>query len=148
MALLTSDAATSIQIEDKYPGINGIGVIYAVPDAQKAAFLKRQQLDRTEFGIHPVRESDEYWPIAFIVPLAGNEQALGLDIGFELNRVTAANRARERIWRSRFRSHRGRGLWHDRGGGTTARRTGARSALASLRQLRWRYGSRGWFTVC
>ncbi len=82
--------ATSIQVEQKYPGINGIGVIASLDSKQVDGFLKQQRINRPDFTIHPPRIADEYWPIQSIVPLQGNEQAVGLDMAHETNRITAA----------------------------------------------------------
>ncbi|GAA5506752.1 CHASE domain-containing protein [Novipirellula caenicola] len=87
--------AASIQIEHKYPGINGIGVIQALDDSEFPSFLQRQREQRPHFTVHPPAERDEYWPITCIVPLQGNVQALGLDMAHETNRITAAKKARD-----------------------------------------------------
>ncbi len=87
--------AGSIQIEKRYPGINGIGVILHVQHAHKPLFIEQQRDWQPLYDIHPLLTVDEYWPIAAIVPLGGNEQALGLDMGHELNRLTAAKQARD-----------------------------------------------------
>ncbi|EMI16287.1 multi-sensor signal transduction histidine kinase [Rhodopirellula maiorica SM1] len=87
--------AASIQIEQKYPGINGIGVIQSLDDSEFPAFLQRQRQERPGFTVHPPSERDEYWPITCIVPLQENAQALGLDMAHESNRITAAKKARD-----------------------------------------------------
>ena len=87
--------ATSIQVEQKYPGINGIGIITCLNREQVSSFLERQRIDLPEFTIHPHRVADEYWPIISIIPLKGNEEALGLDMAHEANRIAAARKARD-----------------------------------------------------
>lgn len=87
--------ATSIQIEKRYPGINGIGIIKALPQGTVPEFIEQRRREHPSFQIHPERIGDEYWPIVAINPLKGNEQALGLDIAHEMNRLTAAQKARD-----------------------------------------------------
>lgn len=87
--------ATSIQIEKKYPGIDGIGIIRPLDRDQVPAFVQRRRREQPSFAIHPARDDDEYWPITSIVPLQGNEKALGLDMAHETNRITAARKARD-----------------------------------------------------
>ena len=82
--------AEALRIEQKYPGINGIGVIASLDHSQREAFLRDQQIDRPEFTIHPPPKSEESWPIMAISPLRGNEKAVGLDMAHETNRFTAA----------------------------------------------------------
>lgn len=86
--------ADSLKVDEKYPGINGIGVINYVAPENLSSFLAKQQEERPNFQIHPTHERNEYWPITFIEPFAQNEQAVGLDMAFEFNRYTAAVKAR------------------------------------------------------
>ncbi len=87
--------ASSMRIEEKYPGINGIGVIHAVNEANLDEYLATQRQTRPDFRIYPRHRKSEHWPISYIEPVAPNEQAVGLDIAHESNRLTAANRARD-----------------------------------------------------
>lgn len=87
--------ASLIQIEQKYPGINGIGLIVALSASQVPDFLQTQRVQRPDYTIHPPRIAAEYWPIHSIVPLAGNELAVGLDMAHEANRFAAAQNARK-----------------------------------------------------
>lgn len=87
--------ATSIGIIRKYPGINGLGVIHFVPADSLESYLGEQRVFRPDFDIHPTRKADAYWPISYIVPVAGNREAVGLDIAHERNRLEAAQRARD-----------------------------------------------------
>ncbi|MFY0657812.1 MAG: CHASE domain-containing protein [Neptunomonas phycophila] len=84
-----------LSLASKYPGINGIGVIYFVKPDSLDAFLTKQQNDQPDFQIHPAHTREEFWPITFIEPLASNRKALGLDMAHENNRLTAAKRARD-----------------------------------------------------
>lgn len=89
--------ADAVQIQDKYPGINGLGVIYALPREPAALkrFLDRQRAERPSFGIHPAHDQPELLPITYIIPVEGNEKAVGLDMAHEANRYQAAAKARE-----------------------------------------------------
>lgn len=73
----------ALKITSMYPGINGIGVIYHIRPEEKDRFIKEQRALRPDFKIHPYHGAVENWPITYIEPLDGNEQAVGLDIAFE-----------------------------------------------------------------
>jgi CHASE1-domain containing sensor protein len=85
----------ALSIDDKYPGINGIGVIYYIPPSERERFIASQRLLRSAFKIFPQHEQEEYWPIIYIEPIANNYKAVGLDMAFEYNRRTAAHKARD-----------------------------------------------------
>lgn len=87
--------ASNIQIEKKYPGVNGIGVIYAIDKSALPAYLSAQRVLRPDYRIHPEHTGDEYYPITYIEPVKGNEKAVGLDMAHETNRFAAAKRARD-----------------------------------------------------
>ena len=87
--------ADSLNLEQKYPGINGIGVIHALSEGDIPEYLFRQRRLRPDYQIHPTRNGQEYYPISYVVPVAGNEKAVGLDIAHESNRFTAAKNARD-----------------------------------------------------
>ncbi len=82
--------ARGLNLEEKYPGINGIGVIYHLTEKQLPAFLKKQRKQRPSFKLRPKIKDGDYWPITYIVPAKGNEEAIGLDISYEANRLKAA----------------------------------------------------------
>lgn len=87
--------ADRIDIENKYPGINGIGVIHALEEKDVPAYLIRQRQTRPEYRIHPPHHNDLRYPISYIIPVQGNEEAVGLDMAHEQNRFTAAKKARD-----------------------------------------------------
>ncbi len=89
-----AEYAHSISIEEKYPGINGIGVIKAVEPAKLEAFAESQQFSRPGFKIYPEHDRPIAYPITYIEPVESNRQAVGLDIAHETNRYTAAEKAR------------------------------------------------------
>lgn len=86
--------ADSIRIDEKYPGINGIGVIHSVPLNILDTYLSTQRSQRPEYFIHPEHEGNLKLPISFVIPVAGNEKAVGLDMAHEQNRFRAAQNAR------------------------------------------------------
>jgi signal transduction histidine kinase/DNA-binding NarL/FixJ family response regulator len=87
--------ADSLRIQDKYHGINGIGVIHQIPPSELDAYLERQRRERPDFRIHPPHTIDDHWPITLIEPVATNASAVGLDMAHEVNRYTAARKSRD-----------------------------------------------------
>lgn len=87
--------ANSLNLKDKYPGINGIGVIYNVKPSELDSFLREQRKLRPNFSIHPPSTDDIYLPITYVVPVAGNMEAVGLDVSQEEHRLEAALKARD-----------------------------------------------------
>lgn len=87
--------ATSLNVGEKYPGINGVGVIHFLGEAELPAYLARMRADRPNFRIHPEHSEDIYMPISFIEPENLNAAAVGLDVAHELNRRTAALASRD-----------------------------------------------------
>lgn len=87
--------ASTLKLEERYPGINGIGVIFYVSPTELEGFLQNERILRPDFILHPAHDSPEYWPITYIEPVNTNRQAVGLDIAFEDNRLTAAKKSRD-----------------------------------------------------
>ncbi|WP_299968033.1 CHASE domain-containing protein [uncultured Roseobacter sp.] len=87
--------AQNLDIEHRYPGINGIGVIHEITAADMPDYLARQRKDRPDFKVHPPRQADIYQPITFIEPEDINIEAVGLDMMHETNRYTALTQARD-----------------------------------------------------
>lgn len=87
--------ASSLRLEEKYPGINGIGIIHYVSPQNLDVYLKIQHEDRPDFQIHPEHDNQEFWPITYIEPYGPNSKAVGLDMAHESNRLTAAKKARD-----------------------------------------------------
>ena len=85
----------ALNLNNTYPGINGIGVIYHIQPNNINKYLKLQRQTRPSFKIHPVHDKQEYWPITYIEPLISNEKAVGLDMAFEHNRLNAAKKSRD-----------------------------------------------------
>ena len=95
----------ALRLRERYPGINGIGVIWPVGAAEAAGWVERMRAGgRPNFRIRPVPgvtapepEAGEplHYVIGHIVPETINAQAAGLDVGSEWNRRAAANAARD-----------------------------------------------------
>lgn len=88
--------AESLKVEERYPGVNGVGVIHYVPTAKLENYLAWQRKELPAYKIHPPHEHKEYWPISYIEPQSNNAKAVGLDMAHEKNRYTAAQRSRDR----------------------------------------------------
>jgi PAS domain S-box-containing protein len=87
--------SSSLSIEDKYPGINGIGIIHYIKPSELESYLSRVRVLRPDYKIHPAHNKNEYWPITYIEPVDINKKAVGLDMAHEANRHTAAKNARD-----------------------------------------------------
>lgn len=83
----------SLDIIKKYPGINGLGVIHFIKPDQLQHYLTLQRQERPNYNIHPAHKRSVYLPISYIVPVKGNEKAVGLDMSHEDNRFNAAMKA-------------------------------------------------------
>lgn len=86
--------ANSLDLVARYPGINGVGVIHAVEREDVSEYLIQQRIARPDFRIHPEHSRSQLYPITYVVPTAGNEEAVGLDIAFEKIRFQAATESR------------------------------------------------------
>lgn len=85
----------TLDLEQRYPGINGIGVIDVVKRQDADEYLRKQRLKRPDFRLFPEHNHAELWPIVYIEPLETNAAALGLDVAHETNRLNAAIAARK-----------------------------------------------------
>ncbi len=81
--------AETLRIETRYPGINGIGVIYDIDPKLVDVFLEEQRKTRPDFKIHPAHDEKECLPITYIEPVEANAAAVGLDMAHEANRYKA-----------------------------------------------------------
>ncbi len=87
--------AGTLRIEEKYPGINGIGVIHFLDADGMEPYLERQRRERPAFRVHPPHDQREKMPISYIEPENINAEAIGLDVAHEQNRRTAAMKSRD-----------------------------------------------------
>ena len=87
--------AGNLAIEDRYPGINGIGVIHFLDAEGLASYLQRQWSERPDFQVFPPHDNPELMPITYVEPGDINAAAVGLDVAHEVNRRTAALASRD-----------------------------------------------------
>jgi len=87
--------SSALSIEERFPGINGIGVIHYIPPELLSDYLTKERKLRPAYQVHPKHQLNEYWPITYIEPVNTNRKAVGLDIAHESNRLTAARKARD-----------------------------------------------------
>lgn len=87
--------AGTLRIEERYPGINGIGIIHFKFPDQIDEYLAYQRVDRPDFDIYPQHDQPYFMPITFIEPEDLNAAAIGLDVAHELNRRSAALLSRD-----------------------------------------------------
>jgi PAS domain S-box-containing protein len=94
--------AGSLDLANRYPGINGIGVIFPVArrETERHVAKIRSEGD-TDFAVHdvpgsPPSERPDRAIISYIAPTEGNEAARGLDVYSEAERRRAAEESRDR----------------------------------------------------
>ena len=95
-----NEFANGLDLEVRYPGIRGIGIIFPVSDAAMPDFLKAVRSDGApQFTPHPLpgtqMPSGEHGIVTFLQPENGNVETLGLDDFSEPNRREAAIEARD-----------------------------------------------------
>ncbi|MEH6647255.1 CHASE domain-containing protein [Sulfitobacter sp.] len=87
--------ARTLRIDERYRGINGIGIIHIKTPDQIDEYLANQRVDRPNFDIYPQHDQPVFMPITFIEPEDVNAAAIGLDLAHETNRRTAALLSRD-----------------------------------------------------
>jgi signal transduction histidine kinase len=87
--------ALTLRLGQKYPGINGIGVIHFNTPGTIDAYLAEQRGPRPGFRVYPAHDQPILMPTTYIEPVAQNRAAVGLDIAHEVNRRTAALLSRD-----------------------------------------------------
>ncbi len=90
-----ADFSKHLNLIEKYPGINGIGIILSLDKSGTKDLIKRQKRTYPEYRIYPTHNKDEFWPITNIEPVSTNRKALGLDMAHEHNRLSAARGTRD-----------------------------------------------------
>lgn len=89
----------SLNIQKRYPGINALGFIRYLPQAEKAKYERqiRQdtniELSYADFAIKPPGNRSAYFVIEYVEPFGINHPAFGLDIGHEPIRRAAVEQA-------------------------------------------------------
>jgi len=95
--------AQSLDLPNRYQGIHGMGVIFPVKEADRAAFQAQYAMGR-DFQIHPIPHEENvlpdpagwrYFVITYLEPESSNLRAIGLDIASESKRQQAARAARD-----------------------------------------------------
>lgn len=90
------DYVASLELEQNYPGIQGVSFNPILHSPQELASLIAdvQQNDWQDFDVRPPGQRPLYAPILYLEPLVGrNRPALGFDIYSEPNRREAVDRA-------------------------------------------------------
>ena len=82
--------AMQLNLTEKYPGINGIGVIYSIKRSDLNSYIAEKRKTRKYFKIFPAHNNERLFPIVYIEPYESNKEAVGLDMAHEINRYTAA----------------------------------------------------------
>ncbi|MCL1036754.1 diguanylate cyclase [Shewanella submarina] len=111
-ALLTDKSApsraefhfTARQVINRHPGVQALEWIPRVKLAKKSDLEEQQkqrypgftftELDKNN-NLQPVEERPEYFPVYFVEPLIGNENAFGFDLASNPVRLSALNNARD-----------------------------------------------------
>lgn len=98
-------AFAAVQMEEEHPGIQALEWIPRVAAADRAAFEAAARADGLAGFGFTERESQgrmvaaaaraEYFPVYFVEPVAGNEAALGFDLGSNPARLAALEKARD-----------------------------------------------------
>ncbi|MGZ3771230.1 MAG: CHASE domain-containing protein [Bdellovibrio sp.] len=93
------------QVDKRYPGINGIGVIWPIKSTELNKFVDKQKKRIPDFkikavtGASPIQEAQQKYGnnfiITYIEPLKPNKEAQGLDVGTEMHRRSAAEASRD-----------------------------------------------------
>jgi signal transduction histidine kinase/CHASE1-domain containing sensor protein len=86
-----------LNLQERYPGIQGIGFSAKVSSEDKAAFIGRIRTERGDnFAIRPDNPRNEYHSIIYLEPLdRRNKAAIGYDMFSEPVRRAAMERARD-----------------------------------------------------
>ncbi|HTL69996.1 MAG TPA: diguanylate cyclase [Candidatus Eisenbacteria bacterium] len=77
-------------LRERYPGLTALRFIQRVPASERDAFEKA-----TGIGIRSSRDRDEYFPVLFVYPAAGNELMPGFDVASERPLSEALQLARD-----------------------------------------------------
>lgn len=87
------------QVGSRYPGIYGMGVITKISVRAQAEFekkMRRQQGEKFHIrSLSPDESKSDRFVITYLEPEEANTAAMGLDVGSELHRRVAAERARD-----------------------------------------------------
>ena len=85
-----------VSVNQRFPGIDGIGFIARVPRGQLESFLKTARDDKTPgFHLKNAGTNDDYFVVKYLEPETGHEYLQGMDMGAEPQRRAAAEKARD-----------------------------------------------------
>ncbi|WP_232203039.1 CHASE domain-containing protein [Nitrosopumilus sp. SJ] len=92
-----SDYVQIQNINERYPGIQGIGYIHHITNDERDELINEMKnYGVTDFTVHPDGIRDEYYPIIFLEPQdIRNKEAMGYDIYFQETRAEAVNTVKE-----------------------------------------------------
>jgi diguanylate cyclase (GGDEF)-like protein/PAS domain S-box-containing protein len=92
----------NLELGKRYPGIQVIHYSRRISDAERPAFEAMVRADTSvdprgypKFAIRPAGTRPEYVVATYVEPMAGNERALGLDLGGDAVRLAALDRTRD-----------------------------------------------------
>jgi len=92
----------SLDLNRRYPGVQVIHYGHRISASERAAFETAVRNDRSlhragypDFAIKPPGTRPEYVVVQYVEPMAGNEAALGLDLGGDPVRLAALERTRD-----------------------------------------------------
>jgi PAS domain S-box-containing protein len=92
----------SLEVARRYPGIQVVVFNRRVPAEQRRDYEITVRGDTSvdpngypNFAIKPPGDRPEYFPVEYLEPMAGNEEAFGLDAGGEAVRLASVERARD-----------------------------------------------------
>lgn len=87
---------SSVSIESRFPGIDGIGYVARVPRAQTEDFLRMVRRDKTpDFELKNPGTNSDLLVVQYIEPESRHKVSLGLDLGADPSRRSVAERARD-----------------------------------------------------
>jgi diguanylate cyclase (GGDEF)-like protein len=96
------DYVAGLNLPANYPGFQAVNFAAYLRGDDKARFEARMRQDAglsaaigSAYAIKPPGGRPEYYPLAFIEPLAGNERLLGNDLGAMPNRGNALEQSRD-----------------------------------------------------
>ena len=84
----------NLNIEQDYPGMDGIAVVVPVAGADRTGFETAQRDQQPDFHIHPEGDRLEYWVDRIVEP-AQAKRAVGFDVGSSPERRRALEESRD-----------------------------------------------------
>lgn len=92
----------SLNTEERTPGVRVLEYVQRVAASELDEFVSSVREDGSlngagypGFSVHPEQETDEYFVVTYLEPLAGNEAAFGFDLGSNPERREALELARD-----------------------------------------------------